>query len=257
MKLIYRLLLGSAVLFGAVVHAEPRLLPPVVNSSTYPAAKSDKPSRQQSVYETLGRLEQLQAEVQALRGETEEQAFTILQLKSRIKDIYADFDQRLEQLEKGLTAHPPPVAGVTVPPAPEQQVMAPVQPPEAAFANEKLQYQKAYETLRNGHYNQAIQLLTQLLHDFPKGQYADNAQYWLGEAYKVNNNQAAAKQAFSQVISAYPESPKVADAMLKLGYLELENNNRAKARDLLTGVTVRFPGSTAAHLAAKKLSQLQ
>jgi len=54
----------------------------------------------------------------------------------------------------------------------------------------------------------------------------------------------------------FPKSPKVPDALLKLGYIELEQNNLAKARDYLTRVKVDYPGTTAAHLASKKLMQL-
>ena len=250
--LVLLLLWGSA-------HAEPRALPPVVDYSTYPRSTSAgaKPSVNQSVYETLGRLEQLQTEVQQLRGEVEEQAYTILELKTRLKNIYADFDQRLTAIEGGE------IDGVASQDAQAQQQPVVAEKPQSVepvkakpSGNEKQQYQKAYETLRNGHYNQAIKLFNQLLVNYPGGQFAANSQYWLGEAYKVNKDVKFAQQAFNKVISDYPDSEKVPDAMLKLGYLELEQNNPARARDLLTGVTVRFPGTTAAHLATKKLAQL-
>jgi tol-pal system protein YbgF len=257
LKIVLPWLAGICV--WSQVYAESRALPPVIGSSTYPAQqRSDKPSASNSIYETLGRIEQLQVEVQQLRGEVEEQAYTILQLKTRIKDIYTDFDHRLEQLEAGSSTSN--VAVDSVQQLQDQQLSAqkaplPVNPQPKV--SEKQKYQKAYETLRNGHNNQAIQLFNQLLQDFPGGQYAANAYFWLGEAYKVNKNTDAARQAFNKVIADYPNSQKVADAMLKLGILELEKNNQAIARDLLTGVTIRFPGSTAAHLAAKKLRQLK
>lgn len=246
-----------AMAISTTLVAEPRALPPVDDYSTYPKTASSKPSANTSLYETLGRLEQLQVEMQQLRGEVEEQGNTILELKTRLKNIYADFDQRLEKLEGGAGNRPPvPAASSSAKPVIQPSPVITVKPP-AALGSEKQQYQKAYETLRNGHYSQAIKLFKQLLIDYPGGQYSANVQYWLGEAYKVNKDINAARKAFNKVISAYPDSPKVADAMLKLGYLELEQNNPAKARDLLTGVTLRYPGTTAAHLAANKLKQLQ
>jgi tol-pal system protein YbgF len=94
------------------------------------------------------------------------------------------------------------------------------------------------------------------LAESPDGEFADNSQYWLGEAYKVSRKMDVAKQAFLKVVNNYSDSPKVPDALLKLGYIEFEQNNMAKARDYLTQVTVSHPNTTAAHLAAKKLKQM-
>lgn len=250
--------------FCAGLAAEPRPLPPVIDNSTYPGgaayATGGAPSNN-AMYEILGRLEQLQLEVQQLRGVVEEQAQVIEDLKSRQGNIYSDLDRRIQALRTGaqpaeLPASPTPGTKTR---AGAAQVRTPV-PPEsespAPTVNEKQLYQEAYETLRNGHNTQAIAAFKALLTQFPAGEYADNAQYWLGEAYKVNQDTDSARGAFNKVVETYPDSPKVPDALLKLGYIEFEQNNLAKARDYLTRVTVSYPGTTAAHLAAKKLMQL-
>ncbi len=121
---------------------------------------------------------------------------------------------------------------------------------------EKEQYQAAYDTLRDGHYTRAIEAFKTQLVTYPSGDYAANAQYWLGEAYKVTQNFNASREAFNKVISNYPTSPKVPDALLKLGYLELEQDNAAKGKEYLSRVSSGYPNTTAAHLAAKKLSAL-
>ena len=51
-----------------------------------------------AMYEVLGRLEQLQGEIQQLRGVVEEQAHMILDLKKRQNNIYSDLDLRLQEL---------------------------------------------------------------------------------------------------------------------------------------------------------------
>jgi tol-pal system protein YbgF len=127
---------------------------------------------------------------------------------------------------------------------------------DTSVVNQKELYQEAYETLRNGQNARAIEDFELLIAKFPEGEYADNAQYWLGEAYKANQDYKSAKKAFKKVVKRYSRSPKVADALLKLGYLEIEQKNMAKARDYLTKVTVGYPGTTAAHLANKKLMQM-
>ena len=248
---------------SGTVSAQSMPLPPVVDHSTYPAgtAYAPKPSSASTLYEILGRMEQLQTEVQQLRGTIEEQAYAITELKKRQNTIYQDLDQRLQSLEAGGVAGQSPTVQSPESLTPAQPVAQPQ--PEApapvtlgTAETEKERYQQAYETLKNGHYGQAIADFNRFLEDFPAGQYADNAQYWLGEAYKVNQEISSARDAFNKVVANYPKSPKVQDALLKLGYIELDQNNIAQAREYFKRVTVNYPGTTAAHLASKKLQQM-
>ena len=262
---------------SSALYAESRVLPPVVDNSTYPggSAYTTRAPSANAMYEVLGRLEQLQHEVQQLRGVVEEQSQTISDLQKRQGNIYSDLDQRLQALTGNDIQHK--AAGVstsqaaqsvvnkasTVPTTVQSVAENPGVIQESSKAvsksssmSQKELYQAAYETLRNGHNTRAFAEFKSLLTKFPDGEYADNSQYWLGEAYKANQDFNSAKSAFSKVVSNYGGSPKVPDALLKLGYIELDQNNMAKARDYLTKVTVSYPGTTAAHLAAKKLMQL-
>jgi tol-pal system protein YbgF len=229
----------------------------------------------------MARLEQLQGEVQQLTGKVEEQANLIAEMKKSQGSMYSDFDERIQKLEKKAESVKPSAAesvpaqegtvgaeakvtepqGVAPAATPEVK-QAPAQKQEAAQASgqvtasagdEKQQYQQAYEALRNGHTAQAIAEFNALLSKNSKGEYANNAQYWLGEAYRVNQDIDAARKAFNSVIQNYPGSAKVPDALLKLGVIEVEQKNPAKAREYFSRVTVDFPSSTAARLAAKKL----
>lgn len=269
---------------GGSVNAEPVLLPPAVDNATYPsgpnAAKASNP-----LYELMGKLDQMQAEVQQLTGKVEEQTYLITEMKKRQNTMYADFDERIQALEKKLeggtaqaggeaagqasgetkadAAAPAaaeaskeaaaPAPATEEKPAQQKQEPAPV----AAAGDTKQPYQHAYDELRNGHTNQAIAEFKDLLSKNPNGEFASNAQYWLGEAFRVNQDVDASRKAFTAVVDNYPGSPKVPDALLKLGYIEMEQKNPAKARDYLTKVTVAYPDSTAAHLAAKKLLLLE
>ena len=261
----------------SAVHAES--LPPVVDNSMYPAGEVSavKQTSTNALFEMMRRLEQLQTEVQQLTGKTEEQAYLIAEMKKSQSTMYSDFDERMQNLEKktegvkpsdvesssmqeGSVEPPakeaePPVAAPVAAPAPEAK-QAPIQKQDAVQASsgeEKQQYQQAYEALRNGHTAQAIAEFNALLGKNSKGEYANNAQYWLGEAYRVNQDMDSARKAFNNVIEKYPGSSKVPDALLKLGSIEIEQKNTARAREYLTRVTVDFPSSTAARLAAKKL----
>jgi tol-pal system protein YbgF len=265
--------------------AEPVPLPPVVDNNVYPAANAQvpKPTSTNTMFEIMGRLEQLQQEVQQLTGKVEEQTFQLNELKKRQNTRYTDFDDRIQGIDTKVDAAkqaaapaeaPPPPAETPAPaPAAEPAAVAPPAPepvkpakaetkaaPEKAVApasDEKNQYQHAYDELRNGHTAQSITEFNAFLTQYPNGELAGNAQYWLGEAYKVNQEIDAAKTAFNKVISNYSGSAKVPDALLKLGYIEMDQKNNAKAREYLTRVTTEFSSSTAAHLAAKKLQLIE
>ncbi|MDP3876155.1 MAG: tol-pal system protein YbgF [Methylobacter sp.] len=225
------------------------------------------------LYEMMARLEQLQAEVQQLTGKVEEQANLIAELKQSQTTLYADFDERMQALEKkteGVKSAAPTAADAVQAPAVdgEAAAVAPESAPAQAAApsqseasaapvgDEKQQYQQAYEALRNGHNSQAIAQFNALLTKNPKSEYAHNAQYWLGEAYRVNQDVDLARQAFNAVVINYPDSLKVPDALLKLGYIEDEQKNIVKAREYFTRVSKEFPNSPAAQRADKKLLSL-
>jgi tol-pal system protein YbgF len=261
------------------------------NGAGYPAANAyaQPAATDNAIFEVLGRLEQLQSEVQQLRGMVEEQSQTIADLQRKQSNMYSDLDDRMQALTAGGQAAPSPtpapapadtaVSGqaavaaaqpsapavpvaptpapvVTAAPAPAAPVVDNKPAATVAQGNEKERYQSAYDTLRNGHNAQAIKMFQDLLKDFPAGEFADNSQYWLAEAHKINREFDAARAAFNKVVSQYPNSSKVPDALLKLGYIEFDLQNTAKARDYLTRVTTSYPGTTAAHLAEKKLAQM-
>jgi tol-pal system protein YbgF len=266
------------------VYAE---LPPVIDHSSYPpSATPAKPANLPStntLYELIRRLEQLQAEVQQLTGKVDEQAYRIDELKKHQSTMYSDFDERLQGIENKANGAGQPVAesptetgGTGDAVAKESESSAPAAEPVPALADkpvaiqapqpkpdsvqastaEKQEYQQAYNELRNGHTDQSIEQFNAYLSKYPTGVYANNAQYWLGEAYRVKQDNDAARKAFNDVIEKYPDAAKVPDALLKLGYIEIDQKNQAKAREYLTRVTTDYPRSPAALLAAKKLLKL-
>lgn len=269
--------------------AESWPLPPVIDNATYPAAPvpNTTPSAStKTLYEMMGRLEQLQVEVQQLTGKVEEQNFQINELKKRQNTMYSDFDERMQSIEnkaagagqtdvenpeppaepaasesEKTSVNPAPAAEPPVPaaaaPAPAKPAAQPKPEPVQVAGDEKQDYQHAYDALRNGHTSQSIAEFDAFLAKYPAGGLANNAQYWQGEAYRVNQDVESARKAFNKVIDNYPGGAKVPDALLKLGYIELEQKNTAKARQYLTRVTTEYPGTAAAHLASKKLLSIE
>lgn len=280
-----RLVILLSALCGA--YTEAYALPEVIDNSAYPSSAAPtnnviaaSPSTN-TLIEITGRLEQLQAEVQELTGKVEEQANTIAELKKQQKTMYADLDDRMQSIENKTTGAAPtdapagaetpqePTAETPAEPAaaaPTAETPAPADKPqtEKPQANavqvsdsEKQEYQAAYDTLRRGHTDQSIAEFNAYLEKYPNGGLANNAQYWLGEAYRVKQDDNAARKAFNDVIEKYPGSAKVPDALLMLGKIEMDENHPDKAQDYFTRVTTDYPNSSAARLAEKKLLMLK
>ena len=124
-------------------------------------------------------------------------------------------------------------------------------------AEEQKAYRAAFELLKGGKFTEASAALTAFLGKYPNGNFADNAQYWLGEAYYVSREFGPALKAFEQLLVDYPDSPKRPHSMLKIGFIYDENGQNDQARKVLTELTKKYPKSTAASLAAKRLKRLK
>lgn len=122
---------------------------------------------------------------------------------------------------------------------------------------EKKLYQNAFKQLQDKSYGNAIEGFNVFLSNYPKGEFADNAQYWLGESYYANKQFNEALLAFQKLVSQYPDSPKRAHAELKIGYVHYELKDYASAKTALEGVVQNYPGTAAARLAEQRLSKIE
>jgi len=309
--------------------------------------------------ELVQQVEALQQEVRQLRGEIENQNFTLEQVRNSQRDAYLDTDRRLSAIEQGrgpagLPTEPPVatldsqstlnVAGtpsdqtmslqpstqpagpigpnlaptgaapsaaagpnVTAPLAasPGAMVMAPatsdpsggilpppgqasqgVNPPAAAAiaANvvpqapaalapapgagvaalaqadnpqSEAAYRDAFALLKAGQYEQSIAAFSQYLQLYPHSQYADNAQYWLGEAYYVMRQYEPAIAQYQALVQTYPDSQKQSHAMLKIAYSYDELGLAEQAAAVLAELKQKFPDSAAARLADERLARMR
>ena len=235
----------------------------------------------------LQSVEELKAEVRELRGQLEQQQYSLSQMTDRQRDLYLDVDRRLQRMEAGgagvaaaaASAGPglaPPAgtgasAGSTVggtsPASTSGAAAVGVAAAGAATAagtpqgtdplKEQQAYQAAFNLLKAGRYDQAAKSFRKFLVEYPTGKFAGNAQYWLGESYYVTRNFDSALREFNTLVSSHPDSQKVSHALLKIGYIHDELGQKEKAREILTGLTNDYPQSTAAGLATKRLERMR
>ncbi len=115
------------------------------------------------------------------------------------------------------------------------------------------EYRAAVDLVRNSDLEHAIAALRTFVSRHPHHDYADNAQYWLGEAFYKHKNFKQALTEFRAVIETYPRGNKVPDALLKVGYCYLALGKTDKAKAVLEQVVTLYPKSQPAALASKRL----
>lgn len=244
------LALALAAPAGALEPLEPLPDRRAVRSTAATGTASTSAATRETLAELLMQIEALTAEVRQLRGQVEVQANEIERMKARERDLNADFDRRLRELERRPAAAEPAVA--------EPAVAGPA--PKAATtisAEEQAAYDAAFRLLKQGQYERAAKSFREYIAKYPRGGLTDNAQYWLGEANYVVRNYKAALEEFNKVLTDYPGSRKAPDALLKIGYTHLELGEATKGRDALMQVSARYPNSDAAKAAQDRLAKLK
>jgi tol-pal system protein YbgF len=117
-------------------------------------------------------------------------------------------------------------------------------------------YRAAYEELRAGRHDAAERGFRDFVKRFPHHDYADNAQYWLGETFYDRKQYDRAAPEFRAVVTRWPTGNKAPDALLKLAYCLLAEGDAGKGRSLLREVPATYPHTDAARLAEERLAQL-
>lgn len=242
--------------------------------------------------ELLNRIQDLQTELQTLRNLVEQQRFEIDEIKQRQNDQYSDLYERIQRRSGEGTDAASPDLGASIPasiptipaapadpnqlqmesaspvdpytgepleaaaPAAAPQTSAPVAAATSPAGDPQVEYQTAFDALKQGRYDESSRLFAQFLRNNPDHDLADNAQYWLGESYYVTQNYETALQTFRAMTERYPDGDKSADAELKIGYCLYELGQYASAQQALQNVVTRYSGSTVARLAESRLRAL-
>lgn len=118
-------------------------------------------------------------------------------------------------------------------------------------------YSAAFGMLKAGQYEDSIAAFNAYLQQYPYSQYADNAQYWLGEAYYVLRQFEPAIEQYQKLVANYPDSQKQSHALLKIAYSYSELGLPEQALQVLGTLKTRFPGSAAARLADERIQRLR
>jgi tol-pal system protein YbgF len=218
-------------------------------------ARIERVMANQSLLEVSNQLEALRADVRAMHNDVDQLGNALEAGRKQQRDLYVDLDQRMKNLEtRGGSSG----GGASAAPAGTVAAIPPGANAADAGANsdDKASYQAAFNLLKDGQYDRAIPAFQKFLATFPDSSLADNAQYWLGEAFYVNKAFPEAQAAFQRVVDKYPQSRKIPDAQLKIGFCRYEMKQFDSAREILTLVVTRYPDSPAGRLAQQRLDKM-
>ena len=151
---------------------------------------------------------------------------------------------------------PAATAALTMTPATGAGPGISVTQPAADPVQMQLEYDRAFNLLKQSQYEPAIQSFTAYLSKYPTGDYSDNAQYWLGEAYYVTRQFEQALLEYNKLVVNFPHSQKYTHALLKIGYCYQELGRIDEAKKYLQALTRQYPGETASRLAEERLKSI-
>ncbi len=232
-----------------------------------PRSSSFNPNNPASL---LGKINEMQREIQRLRGQAEVQSYEIKKLKEQQQAYYNDLDQRISVLSSGkknpvLSLDTTNVADKASETAaktssastkPTAVTVSSASASKSGTTTEESSYNAAYELIQNKQFPEAITAMKTFIQQYPRGKYVSNAHYWLGELLLAQHQDQSAIKEFNIVINDHPSSNKVSASMLKLGFIYAHLGDKDKAKEEFLNIKKLFPGTTTAQLAEERLRSL-
>lgn len=118
-------------------------------------------------------------------------------------------------------------------------------------------YEQSYLDFSRGETELARMGFQQYLELYPNTSLADNALYWVGESYLVENQPDSALAAFTRLDALHPDSPKNGAALLKRALILAARGEPDESGKLLEKLLRTFPGTPEANQATMKLEELK
>jgi tol-pal system protein YbgF len=214
-------------------------------------ARIERVVANQSLLDLANQADSLRNDLRAMHNDVDLLTNNLEASRKQQRDLYADLDRRMKNLESRGGGAGGAAAG-----SGDAGSGGAGADSSAAGSDDKAAYQTAFNLLKDSQYDRAIAAFQKFLIVYSDSSLADNAQYWLGEAYYVNKSFPEAQAAFQRVVDKYPQSRKRPDALLKIGYCQYELKQWDLAQKTLSQVATQFPDAPAGHLAQQRLDKM-
>lgn len=207
-------------------------------------------NRAQMQHKLQQQLDDMQYEVDQLRGAVETHTNQLQKVLERQRELYLEIDKRVEALKQSGVVGSATSQPVTATPTTSDNTVA----SSLSGVSESEAYDNAVNLiLKSREYDKAIPAFQEFLSTFPNSEYAPNAHYWLGQLLFNKQQWGDAKAQFDVVVNRFTDSTKRPDAMLKLGVIAQQQAQQAKAKEWFQKVISEYPNSSARKLAEARL----
>lgn len=264
----YLIVLGAALMAAGSVGAQSGRLS--VSERVTKLETQMQAGSGQALVDLQNRLDALQAEVQSLRGITEQQAFQIEELKKRARDQYVDLDSRISRLEgnpnaparvgttAGSTTMPPGAtqASASPPAAPGQLTMeaSADAPPTAASGEPALAAAgDSAPTMQTDGPSTVPPVVGDITTAAVAAQGDEQSAYDVAFAALREGRYAESARRFAGFLEQYPNGDLADNGMYWLGESYYVTQNYRIALDTFKTLLARFPQSAKAPDALLKL----
>ncbi len=189
----------------------------------------------------LSQVEQLNQELSRVKGELEVATHNIANTQQRQRDLYADTDTRLRQLEGAASQAP---AGDE---AAESEVSA----------EEAAEFDAAMALVKASRHREAFDALNKYIQAHPASPRLPDAQYALGYAQFSLKNYKAAIATQEKLIQQFPDHAKAPDAMFNIANSQIQLSDVEGAKKTLRILLGQYPKSAVAPNAQQRLKVLE
>ena len=191
-------------------------------------------------------------DVRTLRGQMEEmnKEFAAMGRSQNMKNRLDDLASRIGYIENtlGIGKKEPSV---------QRSDASGGEPSAEIKTDPKTAYNACYKLFKDGQYAKAREEFQKFLKQHPKTTYSDNAQFWIGEAWYVEEKYEKAIVEYEKVIKGYPTGDKVPYALLKQGMSFQKLGDKASAKIVYQQIIKKYPQTSQAKVARTKLSELK
>jgi tol-pal system protein YbgF len=208
----------------------------------------------------LVQIDDLNQQLQGLRGKLEEQQHHLKLLEDQIRSQYQELEKRLTT--RGGTL--PPAAGLGTGMAPQNpsnvplvKSNTPAVPAGTSTPESERAYQAAFQLLKNKQYAPAIEAFEAFVKKYPTDLHIPNVHYFLGQLYLLQGQPEQSIARFNYFINSYPQDARVPDALLQLGLAYFAKGDKDTAITTFKKIIQQYPDSKAAQSAQARLQQFQ
>lgn len=197
------------------------------------AQRADSASRNQ--IEFANQVEQIKADIAALRGQLEVLANDLDTTQKRQKDFYVDLDNRLRKIESSATADRADT------------------PAAADPAAETHDYEAALTALKASKFADASAGFAAFIKAYPDSVMLPSAHFWSGYCYSRIKEPARAAEMYGKFAATWPDDPKAPDALLEQANNLEASGNRVEAHKVMESLVAKYSASEAAKKARLRL----